>query len=170
MHIKLLCFVFPDDDEPALPALVDHKKDSGDAGDMFLILLRNPCIDSWTRGGLAFAAQKWWGYAVFWQFNDTKRAQMGENKVGSDNPRIFSYYELFVRSNGFSESEILCSGGFGMVYSGWLCPVTEGWWRRSAWRYLRRLSRGAGGRGSYLSPESCQPPGLCSSQSALPSI
>nr|GMD52124.1 receptor like protein kinase S.2 [Ipomoea batatas] len=45
------------------------ERGSGDAGDIFL---RNPCIDSWTLGGLAFAA--------------------------------------------WNESEILGSGGFGMVY------------------------------------------------------
>nr|GMD79085.1 receptor like protein kinase S.2 [Ipomoea batatas] len=51
------------------------------------------------------------------QFHDTEGVQMGENnKVGSDNPRIFSYSELFVGSNGFSESEILGSGGFGKVF------------------------------------------------------
>ncbi|KAJ1375743.1 putative serine/threonine-protein kinase [Sesbania bispinosa] len=37
-------------------------------------------------------------------------------KIGRDNPRIFSYAELFIGSNGFSEDEILGSGGFGKVY------------------------------------------------------
>ncbi|XP_058093635.1 receptor like protein kinase S.2 [Magnolia sinica] len=32
------------------------------------------------------------------------------------NPRIFSYAELYIGSNGFSEEELLGSGGFGRVY------------------------------------------------------
>ncbi|KAF9606780.1 hypothetical protein IFM89_028156 [Coptis chinensis] len=32
------------------------------------------------------------------------------------NPRIFSYAELYIGSNGFSEHEVLGSGGFGRVY------------------------------------------------------
>ncbi|KAK6929599.1 Serine-threonine/tyrosine-protein kinase, catalytic domain [Dillenia turbinata] len=35
---------------------------------------------------------------------------------GSNNPRIFSYSELYIGSNGFSEKEVLGSGGFGKVY------------------------------------------------------
>lgn len=37
-------------------------------------------------------------------------------KIGRDNPRIFSYSELFIGSNGFSEDEVVGSGGFGKVY------------------------------------------------------
>ncbi|CAK8541344.1 unnamed protein product [Lathyrus sativus] len=37
-------------------------------------------------------------------------------KIGRDNPRIFSYAELFIGSNGFSEEQVLGSGGFGKVY------------------------------------------------------
>ncbi|KAL6002752.1 Receptor like protein kinase S.2 [Asimina triloba] len=32
------------------------------------------------------------------------------------NPRIFSYAELYIGSNGFSDAELLGSGGFGRVY------------------------------------------------------
>ncbi|XP_010241366.1 PREDICTED: receptor like protein kinase S.2-like [Nelumbo nucifera] len=38
------------------------------------------------------------------------------DKVGSNSPRIFSYAELYIGSNGFSEDEMLGSGGFGRVY------------------------------------------------------
>ncbi|KDP39371.1 hypothetical protein JCGZ_01128 [Jatropha curcas] len=48
-------------------------------------------------------------------FQDLEGVQMTE-KVGGDNPRIFSYAELYIGSNGFSEDEILGSGGFGKVY------------------------------------------------------
>lgn len=37
-------------------------------------------------------------------------------KIGRENPRIFSYAELFIGSNGFSEDQVLGSGGFGKVY------------------------------------------------------
>lgn len=37
-------------------------------------------------------------------------------KIGRDNPRIFSYAELFIGSNGFNEEQVLGSGGFGKVY------------------------------------------------------
>ncbi|XP_061355769.1 receptor like protein kinase S.2-like [Gastrolobium bilobum] len=37
-------------------------------------------------------------------------------KIGRENPRIFSYAELFIGSNGFREDQVLGSGGFGKVY------------------------------------------------------
>lgn len=37
-------------------------------------------------------------------------------KVADGNPRIFSYSELYIGTNGFSEKEVLGSGGFGRVY------------------------------------------------------
>ncbi|XP_039125412.1 receptor like protein kinase S.2 [Dioscorea cayenensis subsp. rotundata] len=39
-----------------------------------------------------------------------------KKKVTDSNPRIFSYSELYIGSNGFSDKEILGSGGFGRVY------------------------------------------------------
>ncbi|XP_004299110.1 PREDICTED: receptor like protein kinase S.2-like [Fragaria vesca subsp. vesca] len=39
-----------------------------------------------------------------------------KDKVGGDNPRIFSFSELYIGSNGFSEEQVLGSGGFGKVY------------------------------------------------------
>lgn len=38
------------------------------------------------------------------------------DKVGAQNPRIFSFAELYIGSNGFCDEEILGSGGFGKVY------------------------------------------------------
>ncbi|GAB2227853.1 hypothetical protein Droror1_Dr00009680 [Drosera rotundifolia] len=37
-------------------------------------------------------------------------------KVGGNNPRIFSYAELYIGTRGFSDNELLGSGGFGRVY------------------------------------------------------
>ncbi|GLT73018.1 hypothetical protein SLA2020_449070 [Shorea laevis] len=48
-------------------------------------------------------------------FHDTEGIQLSD-KVGGDNPRIFSFAELYIGSNGFSEDEVLGSGGFGRVY------------------------------------------------------
>ncbi|KAE8725965.1 Receptor like protein kinase S.2 [Hibiscus syriacus] len=48
-------------------------------------------------------------------FHDLEGVQMSE-KVGGENPRIFSYAELYIGSNGFHQDEILGSGGFGRVY------------------------------------------------------
>ncbi|KAL0388217.1 UNVERIFIED_CONTAM: Receptor like protein kinase S.2 [Sesamum radiatum] len=48
-------------------------------------------------------------------FFDAEGVQIQE-KVGGENPRIFSYSELYIGSNGFNEREVLGSGGFGRVY------------------------------------------------------
>lgn len=48
-------------------------------------------------------------------FQDTDGIQLSD-KVGGDNPRIFSYAELYIGSNGFNENQVLGSGGFGRVY------------------------------------------------------
>ncbi|CAN0875481.1 Receptor like protein kinase S.2 [Linum grandiflorum] len=49
-------------------------------------------------------------------FHDSEGVQISDDRVGYDNPRIFSYSELYIGSNGFSDAEILGSGGFGKVY------------------------------------------------------
>ncbi|XVF65178.1 hypothetical protein PTKIN_Ptkin09bG0226000 [Pterospermum kingtungense] len=49
-------------------------------------------------------------------FHDLEGVQMSEKVGGGENPRIFSYAELYIGSNRFSEDEILGSGGFGRVY------------------------------------------------------
>ncbi|KAK7350496.1 hypothetical protein VNO77_09189 [Canavalia gladiata] len=50
-------------------------------------------------------------------FHDMEGVQL-TTKIGRDsnNPRIFSYAELYIGSRGFSEEEVLGSGGFGKVY------------------------------------------------------
>ncbi|XP_020207103.1 receptor like protein kinase S.2 [Cajanus cajan] len=50
-------------------------------------------------------------------FHDMEGVQLF-SKIGRDsnNPRIFSYAELYIGSRGFSEEEVLGSGGFGKVY------------------------------------------------------
>ncbi|XP_027337133.1 receptor like protein kinase S.2-like [Abrus precatorius] len=50
-------------------------------------------------------------------FHDMEGVQLS-TKIGRDsnNPRIFSYAELYIGSRGFSDEEVLGSGGFGKVY------------------------------------------------------
>ncbi|XP_019181022.1 PREDICTED: receptor like protein kinase S.2 [Ipomoea nil] len=122
MHIKRLCFVFPDDDETA-PAPekgvgvggTRHRRCGGHVVEFVKESLHRFLGSGWVSFCSPEVAGKKKQFSG--QFHDTEGVQMGEeNKVGSDNPRIFSYSELFVGSNGFSESEILGSGGFGKVY------------------------------------------------------
>ncbi|PON63729.1 Mitogen-activated protein kinase kinase kinase [Parasponia andersonii] len=49
-------------------------------------------------------------------FHDTDGQQLTDKEVGGESPRIFSFAELYIGSNGFSEKEVLGSGGFGKVY------------------------------------------------------
>jgi serine/threonine protein kinase len=70
-----------------------------------------------------FLDSKWLN---FWSFCHPNRQNSGSfhdmdgvqfvEKVGGDNPRTFSYAELYIGSNGFSSKEVLGSGGFGRVY------------------------------------------------------
>jgi len=52
-------------------------------------------------------------------FHDMEGVQLS-SIIGKDSninhPRIFSYAELYIGSRGFSEEEVLGSGGFGKVY------------------------------------------------------
>lgn len=52
------------------------------------------------------------------RFEDTPGIAEGHSKkvAGTTNPRIFSFAELYIGTNGFSDAEILGSGGFGRVY------------------------------------------------------
>ncbi|KAK6914281.1 Serine-threonine/tyrosine-protein kinase, catalytic domain [Dillenia turbinata] len=49
-------------------------------------------------------------------FRDVAGIGFVDKVGGNNNPRIFSYSELYIGSNGFSENEVLGSGGFGKVY------------------------------------------------------
>lgn len=53
------------------------------------------------------------------QFHDTPGVIIttpNPGKFSSDNPRVFSYAELYIATKGFSKDELLGSGGFGRVY------------------------------------------------------
>ncbi|XP_068649196.1 receptor like protein kinase S.2 [Aristolochia californica] len=50
-------------------------------------------------------------------FKDTDGVLLNSNsKALRHNPRIFTYSELYIASNGFCDKELLGSGGFGRVY------------------------------------------------------
>lgn len=118
MHLKSLCFILP----PEFDEATKHKK--------------LPAPDSYNRGcgGVhtpaflrrplkRFLHSKW---ACFCHHQLSKKQFSGlffdaegvqiEEKVGGENPRIFTYSELYIASNGFDDKELLGSGGFGRVF------------------------------------------------------
>ncbi|GMH08028.1 hypothetical protein Nepgr_009868 [Nepenthes gracilis] len=50
------------------------------------------------------------------KFQDMAGIGLSYKVGGGNNPRIFSYAELYIGTNGFSEDEVLGSGGFGRVF------------------------------------------------------
>ncbi|XP_073276970.1 receptor like protein kinase S.2 isoform X1 [Primulina huaijiensis] len=119
MQLKGFCFILPTEFEE-----LDHKKvqkaapkQSSDRNCGLLILdflrqsLHRLYRSKWTRiSHQEFQKKQYSGLFV-----DAEGVQIQE-KMGGENPRIFSYSELFIGSNGFSEKEVLGSGGFGRVY------------------------------------------------------
>lgn len=109
MHLKNLCFILPTEfDEPIKFVEKAAEKDSPSRG----------C------GGLALdhlrsLLQRFFSCHYHAQssgaFVDAEGVHVQE-KIGSENPRIFSYSELYIATNGFDKNEILGSGGFGRVY------------------------------------------------------
>ncbi|CAH9080112.1 unnamed protein product [Cuscuta europaea] len=117
MHLKSLCFILPADEsaEPVDHDKVYKKAAAGKTGqpDSPRRGCGGQAIDFVKHSLQRFLAAK---KQFSGQFHDIDGVQMVDNKVGTDNPRIFSYSELFVGSNGFSEDQVLGSGGFGRVY------------------------------------------------------
>uniref|UniRef100_A0A1J3FRB9 Receptor like protein kinase S.2 n=1 Tax=Noccaea caerulescens TaxID=107243 RepID=A0A1J3FRB9_NOCCA len=130
MAVDRLCFVLPAESgelRPPVdsPAMVENPKEeekkSRDCGrqvvtligDLFrrlqsskLVKSLNLCINE-GRDSIYPEISK--------PFTDMEGVQLSD-KIGSENPRIFGYSELYIGSNGFSEEMILGSGGFGRVY------------------------------------------------------
>lgn len=125
MQLNRLCFILPADpdevqqvdggEEKIINNSKKHPRDCGGRvldflGDSLRRLLKSKwvsfCQDEKTPG------KHQTGSTVF---HDLEGIQMLE-KVGGENPRIFSYTELYIGSNGFSQEEVLGSGGFGKVY------------------------------------------------------
>ena len=49
-------------------------------------------------------------------FHDMEGVNVSDKVVAGNNPRIFSFSELYIGTNGFCEDEVLGSGGFGKVF------------------------------------------------------
>ncbi|KAK4406097.1 Receptor like protein kinase S.2 [Sesamum angolense] len=122
MHLKSFCFILPAEfDEPEL---VHHKKVEKLSGkESSSWGCSTPALDFFRRYLLRFFGLKCVSFChqevpkkqFSGVFFDAEGVQIQE-KVGGENPRIFSYSELYIGSNGFNEREVLGSGGFGRVY------------------------------------------------------
>ncbi|KAL0349173.1 UNVERIFIED_CONTAM: Receptor like protein kinase S.2 [Sesamum angustifolium] len=122
MHLKSFCIILPAEfDEPEL---VHHKKVEKLSGkESSSWGCSTPAFDFFRRYLQRFFGLKCVSFChqevpkkqFSGVFFDAEGVQIQE-KVGGENPRIFSYSELYIGSNGFNEREVLGSGGFGRVY------------------------------------------------------
>ncbi|KAL2336932.1 hypothetical protein Fmac_011378 [Flemingia macrophylla] len=129
MQFNRLCIVLPPNSgeivvpiengiqQESLKKQVEAKKTHRACGVQVLALLRDSLTKLYDSG--------WWRICQKGDhkgnnnsgvlFHDMDGVQVSV-KIGRENPRIFSYAELFIGSNGFSEDQVLGSGGFGKVY------------------------------------------------------
>ncbi|KAI3469968.1 hypothetical protein Pfo_026631 [Paulownia fortunei] len=122
MHLKSFCFILPAEfDEPEE---VDQKKvqklsakesSNRGCGALAFDFLRQSLQRFFDSKWVSFCHQEVQKKQFSGVFFDAEGVQIQE-KVGGENPRIFSYSELYIGSNGFHENEVLGSGGFGRVY------------------------------------------------------
>ncbi|VAI16544.1 unnamed protein product [Triticum turgidum subsp. durum] len=116
MSLRRLCFVLPMDGDEVLVASADDDHDDDarprpgerlgsyvrDKVGRALSCLRCGCRDS--RSAVGFEDMD----GVY---------EVGARKIrGAAGPRVFSYSELYIGTSGFSDQEVLGSGGFGRVY------------------------------------------------------
>ncbi|KAL2230226.1 receptor like protein kinase S.2 [Sesamum indicum] len=119
MHLKSFCFILPAEfDEPKEVHGKKVAKLSGQESSSWGCSA--PALDILRRSLQRFFGLKWVSFChqevpISGVFFDAEGVQIKE-KVGGENPRIFSYSELYIGSNAFNESEVLGSGGFGRVY------------------------------------------------------
>ncbi|KAF5752485.1 receptor like protein kinase S.2 [Tripterygium wilfordii] len=117
MHLNRLCLILPADvDEllpyepsqvPSHPQKKAEKHSHRSCGDHVLAFIRDSLCRLYCRD-----VPRKQHSGVFY---DLEGIQLSE-KVGRDSPRTFSYAELYIGTKGFSEDEVLGSGGFGKVY------------------------------------------------------
>uniref|UniRef100_A0A2P2KS34 LRR-RLK n=1 Tax=Rhizophora mucronata TaxID=61149 RepID=A0A2P2KS34_RHIMU len=126
MKLNRLCIILPADLEeikpcshhPKLPPSTEEeakKSENRGCGSQVLDFLRNSLRRLYVPEWVGFFRHDRQSKRKFGSFHDLEGVQISE-KVGADNPRIFSYAELYIGSNGFHEDGILGSGGFGKVY------------------------------------------------------
>lgn len=119
MQLKGFCFILPTEFEE-LDRKKVHKatpKQSSDrnCGLLALDFIRQSLHRLYKAKWAHFSHQEFQKKQFSGLFFDAEGVQIQE-KIGGENPRIFSYSELFIGSNGFSEKEVLGTGGFGRVY------------------------------------------------------
>lgn len=119
MQLKGFCFILPTEFEE-LDRKKVHKaapKQSPDrnCGLLALDFIRQSLHRLYKAKWAHFSHQEFQKKQLSGLFFDAEGVQIQE-KIGGENPRIFSYSELFIGSNGFSEKEVLGTGGFGRVY------------------------------------------------------
>ncbi|KAG6486103.1 receptor like protein kinase S.2-like [Zingiber officinale] len=104
-----LCFLLPSDAEAARQSTTPFHSLKPPIGKPFrrrvVSALRWFCPRCFPRDGAG-------------EFQDVAGAHVlpASHKVAGGNPRIFSYSELYIGTKGFSDEEVLGSGGFGRVY------------------------------------------------------
>lgn len=123
MHLNRLCFILPADADEIEP--ISHKEvqktqgkepPSRQCGQQVVNFLRRSLYRFLDSKWINFCHQESVPEKQFsGMFQDTEGVKMSE-EIGGENPRIFSYSELYIGSNGFSDDGILGSGGFGKVY------------------------------------------------------
>ncbi|KAK3120141.1 hypothetical protein QOZ80_9AG0682290 [Eleusine coracana subsp. coracana] len=117
MSLRRLCFVLPMDVDDSVLAAQDSRR------------RRETTVTSYvcgTIGRVLSCLRCRWCCGARQQCHDSSLFQdiagvvddVGGRKLADagSSPRIFSYSELYIGSNGFSDKEVLGSGGFGRVY------------------------------------------------------
>ncbi|ONK55537.1 uncharacterized protein A4U43_UnF1940 [Asparagus officinalis] len=124
MPLNRLCFILPaDSDEIEPPAQTPKKhRDIGIRCRVSAAVHRTLhwfCNRRWHDMCLCFAYNPSIHHQDSSRFEDIHGIDDDRNSkkvTGSTNPRTFSYAELYIGTNGFSDDEVLGSGGFGRVY------------------------------------------------------
>lgn len=117
MHLKSLCFVLPAEFDEPEKVDDDPKKapSSRGCGGQALDLLRHSLQRFLDSKWVCLSHKKQFS-GVFVDAEGVQIQEKGGGGGGDENPRIFSYSEVYVGTNGFDKNEVLGSGGFGRVY------------------------------------------------------
>lgn len=119
MQLKGFCFILPTEfeelDLEKVQKAAPKQSSDRNCGLLVLDFLRQSLHRLFRSKWARISHQEFQKKQFSGLFFDAEGMQFQE-KIGGENPRIFCYSELFIGSNGFSEKEVLGSGGFGRVY------------------------------------------------------